>query len=404
MRNLFIVLLAVCIPSIARAATSYTLTISAGESDRISTPVSFTLPQALPTSEPWDVVAENGAKMRTFISGRNVSFILDKLSANQTATFKLQQADAARMRELMKPDFSQLKLDRRQNVLKISAGDKPILTYQGDPSTPPDGIEAVFTRGGYIHPVFTPSGKLLTDDYAPDHKHHHGIWSPWTKTEFEGRHPDFWNMGTKTGRVDFVKLDDTFSSPVCAGFRTHHRMIDMTAKPEKPAINETWDVTVYAPVSAPKPLYIFDLLIHQECAGESPLILPKYHYGGLGFRGNRQWAKTNCYFLTSEGKDRSNGNETKGRWCYVSGKTDDQTIGVAILDHPTNFRSPQPMRLNPDQPFFCYAPSQDGDWEISPTKPYTARYRFIVMDGGPDKDLIERLYTDWANPPKVEVK
>jgi hypothetical protein len=188
-------------------------------------------------------------------------------------------------------------------------------------------------------------------------------------------------------------------------------MIDMSADPEKPAINETWHVTVYAPIAAPKPCYIFDLQIDQECATQSPLLLPKYHYGGLGFRGHRQWttdkkdpSKNNCFFLTSEGKDRSNGNETKGRWCHISGVTDGTLIGVAILDHPSNFRSPQPMRLNPTEPFFCFAPSQDGDWEIAPGKGYTARYRFIVADGGPDKDLIERLYNDWANPPKVEIK
>ena len=62
------------------------------------------------------------------------------------------------------------------------------------------------------------------------------------------------------------------------------------------------------------------------------------------------------------------------------------------------------MRLNPDIPFFCYCPSQDGDWQISPDKPYAARYRFIVADAGPDKELIERLYSDWADPPKVTVK
>jgi len=296
--------------------------------------------------------------------------------------------------------------DLLSRCFTLDAGDKPILTYQGDPSTPPAGVDPVFTRGGYIHPVFTPAGKLLTDDYTPDHKHHHGIWSPWTKTEFEGRHTDFWNMGDKTGRVEFVKLGDTFSNGVAAGFRTFHRMVALGGKEPKTALNETWDVTVYAPITAPQPLYIFDLIIHQECATQSPLILPKYHYGGLGFRGNRQWKdiKDNCFFLTSEGKDRSNGNETKGRWCYISGRTDGQMTGVAIFDHPSNFRSPQGMRLNPDIPFFCYCPSQDGDWQITPDKPYTARYRFIVADAGPDKELIERLYTDWANPPKAEVK
>ena len=207
------------------------------------------------------------------------------------------------------------------------------------------------------------------------------------------------------------KLGETFADGVAAGFRTFHRQVALSGGAPKTALNETWDVTVYAPITNPKPMYIFDLVIHQECASDIPLILPKYHYGGLGFRGSSQWttdkknrAAENCFFLTSEGKTRANGNETKGRWCHISGKTDGEMLGVAILDHPSNFRSPQGMRLNPDIPFFCYCPSQDGDWEITPQKPYNARYRFIVSEGSADKDLIERLYTDWANPPKAEVK
>ena len=78
--------------------------------------------------------------------------------------------------------------------------------------------------------------------------------------------------------------------------------------------------------------------------------------------------------------------------------------GVAILCHPDNFRFPQPMRLHPDEPFFCYAPSQLGDWAIEPGKPYVARYRFVVSEGPADKAEIERLWNDYANPPKVTVE
>ena len=154
-----------------------------------------------------------------------------------------------------------------------------------------------------------------------------------------------------------------------------------------------------------RPYHVFDLTITQTCASDSPLELPKYHYGGLGFRGHKGWdGKANATYLTSEGKDRSNGNETRGKWCHVSGKIDGQTAGVAVLCHPDNFRFPQPMRLHPDEPFFCYCPSQLGDWKIEPGKPYVARYRFVVMDAGPDAKEIERLWNDYANPPKVTVE
>jgi hypothetical protein len=78
--------------------------------------------------------------------------------------------------------------------------------------------------------------------------------------------------------------------------------------------------------------------------------------------------------------------------------------GVVILDHPQNFRAPQPMRLNPTEPFFCYAPSQLGDFAIEPGKPYVSRYRFVVFDGAPDASEIDRLWNDYARPVEVTVQ
>jgi hypothetical protein len=108
-------------------------------------------------------------------------------------------------------------------------------------------------------------------------------------------------------------------------------------------------------------------------------------------------------FLTSEGKTRENGNETRAKWCYVGGDVDGKPAGIAILCHPDNFRFPQPVRIHPDEPFFCFAPSQLGDWKIEPGKPYGAKYRFVVTDGEPDAKEIERLWRDYAEPVKVTV-
>src|SRR5688500_627816 len=86
---------------------------------------------------------------------------------------------------------------RKGDVVQFLRGSAPLLAYQGEQSALPAGYDVSFRRGGYTHPVHTPSGVVVTDDYPVKHKHHHGSWSPWTKTEFEGRAPDFWNMGQK---------------------------------------------------------------------------------------------------------------------------------------------------------------------------------------------------------------
>jgi hypothetical protein len=83
---------------------------------------------------------------------------------------------------------------------------------------------------------------------------------------------------------------------------------------------------------------------------------------------------------------------------------DGQPAGVGILCHPQNFRAPQPMRIHPNEPFFCYAPSQLGKWEIAPGQKYVSRYRFVVSDGPPDPAELNRLWNDYANPPQVTIE
>ena len=162
---------------------------------------------------------------------------------------------------------------------------------------------------------------------------------------------------------------------------------------------------LYAVGDSETPYYLFELKVTQTTASDNFLTLPEYRYGGVGFRGHDDWEGTkNAYFLTSEGKGRLEGHATRARWCHIGGYVDGVFAGVAILGHPDNFRAPQPMRIHPSEPFFNWAPSQAGDFTIRPGEPYVATYRFVVMDGQPDPVLIDRLWTDWANPVKTKVK
>ena len=97
---------------------------------------------------------------------------------------------------------------------------------------------------------------MVTDDFPLQHTHHHGIWFPWTNARFQERKPDFWNMGGGTGRVDFVKLDKAWSGPVHGGFRAVHRFDDLTVKPAKAVLQETWEVRVYALTGGARPKWI----------------------------------------------------------------------------------------------------------------------------------------------------
>ena len=294
---------------------------------------------------------------------------------------------------VMAADGISAKREGKQVVIR--SGDDVILRYQAESGPlPRPEIPEKFTRGGYIQSLFTPAGKLVTDDFPADHPHHHGVWSPWTKTEFEGRQPDFWNMGAETGRVEFVALDEVWENDGRAGFTARHKFVDLGAEPPKDVLLETWKVSA----GRTKAGFVIDFTSIQRCAGESPLTLPEYHYGGFGFRGNAGWSgPPNCRFLSDSGiTDRVELNTKRVRWCWIGGEVDGKTRGVTLLCHPANFRFPQPVRAHPDKPFFCFAPQQLGEMEIRPGEKYISRYRLLASDGEPDADAAEKLWQDYA--------
>ena len=376
-------------------AANHLLRVDAGQHERSITPVTFLLPKT--GSTHWQLTGPGGKAVAIQADGHgSASFIVDKLAAFETADYKLAPAAKA-------THGNAVNLVEESGKLRITVGDKTVLHYQAKKSElPRDDLEPIYRRGGYIHPVVTPGGTVITDDYPHNHKHHHGIWFPWTNTIFEGRKPDFWNMGNGTGTVEFTGLNGQWSGPVYAGFSSSHQFVDLIAKPSKVALTETWRGQVYATGQA---YHLFELESVQRCAGGSKIQFPEYRYGGLGFRGHGQWDGVgNCFYLTANGEsDRIKGHATRARWCHIGGRVDGKWGGIGVLCHPSNFRFPQPMRIHPSEPFFNFAPSQAGDWEIKPGQDYMSRYRFVVTDGRPDAELLERLWRDFAFPPRVEV-
>jgi Methane oxygenase PmoA len=293
-------------------------------------------------------------------------------------------------------------VEKLGSILRFTVSGKTICDYQMEAGDVPEGVSAVFKHGAHLHSVYSPSGKLVTGNHPEDHRWHRGVWMAWTKTEFGDSHPDFWNMGKDgeklAAEVRFDKLTKSWSGPESGGFISQHLFLDHNHTPNQKVLDETWEVAVSQKTLDGTLANIIDLTSTQNCAGDKPLKLPKYHYGGLGVRGNLAWNPVEAVtMLTSEGHDRKNGDSTKGKWVQIGGRVDGMPTGMVILMHPSNFRFPQPLRLNPKNPQLCIAPSQDGDWSIDPGKPYISKYRILVFDGAPDAKWIEAQWSAYSN-------
>ena len=308
-----------------------------------------------------------------------------------------------------KPHVPEISESDTEIIVRISGAAHPILRYVKKPTADQADNEPHYSRDGYIHPLLSPSGKVVTGDYPVDHPHQHALFFAWTNCTFEGRKINFWDQKSGTARVRFVSSEEANEGRDFSEFEVTHRHEDLSA-PEgepKPVLEETWKVRVW---NNDGDYCMVDVVSTQTCASDSPLTINKYHYGGMAIRGTADWfiddkkAEQPGDFLTSEGKTRADGNHSRPKWVDMHGPyPDGSRAGVAIFCHPDNFRFPQWVRLHPSKPYFVFTPQVEEGFEIKPGEPYVSRYRYIVHDGKPDPELLDRLWNDYANPPKVRV-
>ena len=78
------------------------------------------------------------------------------------------------------------------------------------------------------------------------------------------------------------------------------------------------------------------------------------------------------------------------------GPVEGGTAGITVMQHPSNFRYPQPVRLHPKFSYFCFAPMVLGDFSIEPGDEYVSRFRYVVHDGPLNAKLTKRLWEDFT--------
>jgi hypothetical protein len=277
-----------------------------------------------------------------------------------------------------------------------------VLTYNKTIAVP-EGVDAKYGRSGFIHPITTPSGRILTDDYPiPHHSHQHGLFFAWRKTTFEGEELNFWEVGDDGATVRHDKVLNIANGGTKAGFKVRL----MHVKGKKEILHEIWTVSVHARTG------FIDLTSEQSCVSKSPLILQKHHYGAMAIRGSRQWFKDahtaagkgavkdefveSCQMLTNEGLTQKDGNHSRPRWVSMSGPIDGRPVAMTFVPHPTNFRHPQHVRLHPNMPYFCFIPTVEEGFQIEPGKPLVSRFRIVVADGEPDTEKLNEIQAAFA--------
>lgn len=386
-----------CSPAYGSNVVPTTLTISAGDVPRKNVPVFFNLPEELRTAKHWglsskDAPSEPISVQKTPDETQLVWMLERPLDAGETRSYNLTASESGSL-DTSKPA---VQISQTEEEISVLVDGLPVLAYQMAVRQPPEDAPPYYARSGFIHPLQTPGGKTLSDDFPPDHFHQHAIFFAWVNTTFEGRRVDFWNQAAQLGNVRHVELLDTHQGDVFAEFTVAlaHESFDEDGTTTR-ALDETWTVRIYNRTDR----FLVDFISRQQCAGDATLTMNEYHYGGMGFRGARHWSDIDqAGFLTSEGRTRRDGNHTRPTWVDAFGPFDDETAGTTIFSHPDNFRSPQTVRLHPSMPYFCFAPCVNGEFSIAPSDVYESRYRFLTHDGPIDPEAANQVANDYASP------
>ena len=278
-------------------------------------------------------------------------------------------------------------------------------------TTKPEGVPLASPSVACFHPLLTPTGERVTALAPDDHLHHRGMYLAWHDSEF--RQPintdkrtatsplygwnitkaDFWGWGVyapRDGRViqnASVKL--VSADATRARIEIHN---DWTVGKRK-MLDETTDVTV----AEREGVYLIDLSFRLAPVVE--YLLNRQSFSGFNVQARKDGQS---YFTNAAGPvaypdpfySSPELNWPASPWYgYVITLVTGKTVGVAVLDHPTNpystwHNSRTLWMLNPNI-------AATGPFTIRPDAPLTLRYRVVVHDGPTPTALVQKFSDEW---------
>ncbi len=278
-------------------------------------------------------------------------------------------------------------------------GGKPSFQYNYETQRP-DTIQQYYQRSGFIHPIYSPDGEILTEGFPEKHTHHHGMFTAWVNTKFRNKKIDFWNQHDETGNVIFKEILEIKSNKDFGVLKTKQHHIAFINGDTIPVLEEIWNIKLYN-FEAP---FVWDITISQKNISSSVLQLLKYHYGGLAFRGRDEWnteksepkidkIDNDFQVTTNVHKSRLEANHTIPKWVNMYGKIADNEMNLTIIPRSNNPKFPDYLRVHPDLPYFCFTPVVNNGFDLKPTEIFTTKYRIITST----KTLSEEMITTLAN-------
>jgi hypothetical protein len=256
----------------------------------------------------------------------------------------------------------------------------------------------------YCYPVYGPGGVPMTNFAPPDHPHHKSMYV--AQGALNGH--DNWSELEGHARTVNTGLRVVAEGPLLAALEATGDWV--SARGEK-LMQEVVRLTLYRVGPEAR---LMDWAITWRAAYQGVHIGDTKEAGTLAVRvaesmeERRGGRIVNAYGAVGE-------EECWGRrapWVDYSGPVDDQLVGLAIFDHPANFRHPTYWHVRSYGLFtanqwgvhdFTGDWARRGDHTLPRGHQLTFNLRVYLHRGDVDRAQVAAKYLDYAYPPKVRV-
>ena len=250
----------------------------------------------------------------------------------------------------------------QMKVTPNEAAKRVDITFDGKPFT--SFVWPVSLKKPVLYPLIAPGGITVSRGYPlepragerVDHPHHAGMWFNYGNVNGF----DFWNNSDaikpedreKMGSIKLTKIVSSKGGKdrgelVVKSTWTTGKGQDLLEETDRFVFIHRKDANVIDRVTT---LHALDKAVFHDDK-EGLLGMRVAHFlesanekGGMFADANGRPTKVDAadttgatgVYLTSEGKQGEAAWATRGRWCLLTGKTGEQTVTIAVLDHPAN--------------------------------------------------------------------
>jgi hypothetical protein len=319
-------------------------------------------------------------------------FFADRSDARETYCTIIPEAMAARDVELKRAELPSpfLFIDDMYGGLLLKEGNEPILTYQYGMKLA-EGAPKRYKRSCYVHPLFDPGGRTLTDDFPQDHFHHRGLSWMWPKVWINGKRYDLWHIyGMRNELEGLHQIFDEWTAreagPVCLllGVNNHWALDDGHTVMDEAVLFRVFRKT--GPGRA--------IDVHLKWTAIDSIQISGADIKGYGGFILRVSPRENTQITTQAGHESSDSDLRKYSWADLSAQFggQDQYSGAAIFQHP----------YNPDFPAgWClrYYGFLGVAWPgievvtLNPGETIDLRFRIWIHEGDAAQGRVEQAYT-----------